>query len=155
LPEKLPEGQVNGDHLVPPVVLGYSGVEEKKTKSGDKNLTRCKKRELKSNSGVAWGKLLSQCSRTPHVIMNHPTFTVGQGYQCNLWVGNPSVSKSLCTLKQVESESGRPITLLETTGKKGFVQVNGKDCPKKSTLTLNGGDEVVFSSSGKHAYIFQ
>ncbi|GFQ05709.1 ATPase family aaa domain-containing protein 1 [Phtheirospermum japonicum] len=87
--------------------------------------------------------------------MNHPTFTVGQGRQCDLCVSDPRVGKSLCNLKHMESEGGESVTLLEITGKKGVVQVNGKNYSKDNIISLNGGDEVVFSSSGKHAYIFQ
>ncbi|PIN11316.1 AAA+-type ATPase [Handroanthus impetiginosus] len=124
-------------------------------KSSGPCVNRGKKRHVKSNSGVAWGKLLSQCSRNPHVVMRRPTFTVGQGRQCDLWVRDPTVDKSLCILKHMESEGGESLTLLEITGKKGAVQVNGKMYPKDSTIPLSGGDEVVFSSSGEHAYIFQ
>ncbi|XP_042053580.1 uncharacterized protein LOC121798570 isoform X3 [Salvia splendens] len=113
-------------------------------------------RQLKSNeAGDAWGKLLSQCSQNSHVVMHRPTFSVGQGRQCDLWVGDPTVSKLLCYLKHVESEGGESVTLLEIIGKNGAVHVNGKAYFRDSTIPLNGGDEVVFSSSNKHAYIFQ
>jgi hypothetical protein len=48
---------------------------------------------------------------------------------------------------------GAPIALLEITGGKGAVQVNGKLYQKNETLALNGGDEVIFTTSGKHAYV--
>ncbi|KAK6120213.1 hypothetical protein DH2020_046119 [Rehmannia glutinosa] len=104
----------------------------------------------KAPEAVAAGEFLN-----PHVVMHRPTFTVGQGRQCDLCVRDPTVSKSLCNLKHMESEGGESLTLLEITGEKGAVQVNGKIYSKDSTVLLNGGDEVVFSSSGKHAYIFQ
>ncbi|KAL1550246.1 hypothetical protein AAHA92_18238 [Salvia divinorum] len=117
---------------------------------------RRRKRQLKSNeAGDAWGKLLSQCSQNSHVVMHRPTFSVGQGRQCDLWVGDPTVSKLLCYLKHIESEGGESVTLLEIIGKNGAVLVNGKAYARDSTIPLNGGDEVVFSSSNKHAYIFQ
>ncbi|KAL0389623.1 UNVERIFIED_CONTAM: ATPase family AAA domain-containing protein 1 [Sesamum calycinum] len=134
---------------------GDSAIDVEKGKLGGPSVNRGKKRQLKSNAGAAWGKLLSQCSQNPHVVMERPTFTVGQGRQCDLWVRDPTVSKSLCNLKHMESEGGESLTLLEITGKKGAVQVNGKIYSKDSTVPLNGGDEVVFSSTGKHAYIFQ
>ncbi|KAK4418146.1 ATPase family AAA domain-containing protein 1 [Sesamum alatum] len=137
------------------VAPGDSAIDVEKGKPGGPSVNRGKKRQLKSNAGPAWGKLLSQCSQTPHVVMERPTFTVGQGRQCDLWVRDPTVSKSLCNLKHMESEGGESLTLLEITGKKGAVQVNGKIYSKDSTVPLNGGDEVVFSSNGKHAYIFQ
>ncbi|GMP87715.1 hypothetical protein CsSME_00039971 [Camellia sinensis var. sinensis] len=115
-----------------------------------------RKRQLKSNVKVAWGKLLSQCSQNPHMVMSGPIFTVGQGRQCNLWLRDPSISKSLCNLRPTELQrGGSPGTLLEIIGGKGAVQVNGKVYAKNSTIPLSGGDEVVFSSSGRHAYIFQ
>lgn len=48
---------------------------------------------------------------------------------------------------------GSSVALLEITGGKGVVQVNGKIYQKSSSVMLNGGDEVVFSSTGKHAYV--
>ncbi|GFP85608.1 ATPase family aaa domain-containing protein 1 [Phtheirospermum japonicum] len=105
-------------------------------------VNRGKKRQVKSNAGVAWGKLLSQCSQNPHVVMHRPTFTVGQGRQYDLWVRDPTVSKSLCNLKHMESEGGESVTFLEITGEKGFVQVNGKSYYKDSTIVLKGGDEI-------------
>ncbi|GAA0139512.1 hypothetical protein LIER_01040 [Lithospermum erythrorhizon] len=114
-----------------------------------------KKRQVKLNSGIVWGKLLSQSSQNPHVPMNRTFFTVGQSRQCNLHLEDSSVSNSLCCLKHVESEKGGSITLLDITGKKGVVQVNNKVYPKNSTVPLNSGDEVVFGFAGKHAYIFQ
>lgn len=45
------------------------------------------------------------------------------------------------------------VPLLETLGAKGVVRVNGKTIEKNSCVVLTGGDEVVFSSSGRHAYV--
>ncbi|KAK2990615.1 hypothetical protein RJ640_019895 [Escallonia rubra] len=168
--EKSPVTQRDDEPLVSPMTLDNSVIDAGKSKSNGTVLNKAKKRQLKSNVGVAWGKLVSQCSQVvllsfytqvfclpqnPHVDIRRPIFTVGQGRQCDLWVGDPSVSKSLCSLRHIESERGAPsVTLLEITGGKGAVQVNGKVYPKNSTVPLNGGDEVVFSSCGKHAYIF-
>lgn len=38
------------------------------------------------------------------MTIESPTFTIGQGRQCDLWVGDPTVSKSLCNLKRKDSE---------------------------------------------------
>nr|XP_043620257.1 uncharacterized protein LOC122592111 [Erigeron canadensis] len=106
------------------------------------------------NVGVAWGRLLSQSSKIPHVALNRPVFTVGQDHQCDLWIGDPSISKSLCTLQHKESERGGPsITSLEITGDKGVVIVNGKSYPKRSTVPLKAGDELIFSSSGRNVLV--
>jgi len=48
---------------------------------------------------------------------------------------------------------GSSVALLEITGGKGSIQVNGKTYRKNARLILSGGDEVVFGSSGKHAYV--
>lgn len=43
--------------------------------------------------------------------------------------------------------------MLEIVGRKGFVQVNGKSFERNSNVVLMGGDELIFSASGKHAYV--
>lgn len=48
---------------------------------------------------------------------------------------------------------GSSVALLEITGSKGAVQVNGKTYRRNARLILSGGDEVVFGSSGKHSYV--
>ncbi|CAN4101181.1 unnamed protein product [Withania somnifera] len=155
LPLKSPENQVQGEPFVSPMTLGHSVIDVDNDKLNGSALNRGKKRQLKSNVGAAWGKLISQCSQNPHFVMHRPTYSIGQGRQCDLWIGDPSVSKSLCNLKHIEQEKGGFITLLEITGKKGDVQVNGKVYPKNSTVPPNDGDEMVFGSSGEHAYIFE
>ncbi|KAL6564201.1 hypothetical protein OROMI_015651 [Orobanche minor] len=124
-----------------------STIGGEKGKSSGPCVNRGKKRQRKSNAGIAWGKLLSQCSQNPHVVLHRPTFTVGLGRQCDLCLRDPTVSKSLCNLKHTESEGGVSLTLLEITGEKGFVQVNDKLYSKDATVLLNGGDEVVFGLS--------
>lgn len=44
-----------------PVDVGDSIVDVEKGKSSGPPLNRGKKRQLKANTGVAWGKLISQC----------------------------------------------------------------------------------------------
>ncbi|KAF9688088.1 hypothetical protein SADUNF_Sadunf02G0160800 [Salix dunnii] len=132
------------------------------TANGEKSkvavaLNKSKKRvtkTVKSNAKVAWGQLLSQCSQNPHMQIYSTLFTVGQSRHCNLWLNDSSISTVLCKLRHIERE-GAPIALLEITGGKGAVLVNGKLYQKNENLALNGGDEVIFTTSGKHAYIFQ
>ncbi|KAJ6334508.1 hypothetical protein OIU78_011396 [Salix suchowensis] len=140
------------------------------TANGEKSkgavaLNKSKKRvtkSVKSNAKVAWGQLLSQCSqvlrtmshRNPHMQIYSTLFTVGQSRHCNLWLNDSSISTILCKLRHIE-RGGAPIALLEITGGKGAVLVNGKLYQKNENLALNGGDEVIFTTSGKHAYIFQ
>ncbi|XP_041993023.1 uncharacterized protein LOC121743737 isoform X1 [Salvia splendens] len=107
------------------------------------------------DSGNPWGKLISQCSENSHVILHLPTLSVGKSEECGLWVIDPAVGKLLCNLKHIETERGVSETLLEIVGKKGAVQVNGKAYVEKSIIFINGGDEIIFSSKTKQAYIFQ
>ncbi|CAH9098745.1 unnamed protein product [Cuscuta epithymum] len=144
-PEKLPEAPTRGG----------SEIDAEKVKSTVSTLVRGRNRQLPPNGGAAWGKLLSQSSQTPHVVMHQLSFTIGGGQHCDLWVEDASISKSLCNLKHYVTKRGTSYTLLVVNGKRGSVQVNGKICQKNSTMPLNGGDEVIFGSLGKHAYIFQ
>jgi membrane protein implicated in regulation of membrane protease activity len=52
-----------------------------------------------------------------------------------------------------QQHGGSSVALLEITGGKGVVQVNGKTYRRNARLILNGGDEVIFGISGKHAYV--
>ncbi|KAG0530860.1 hypothetical protein BDA96_05G223600 [Sorghum bicolor] len=99
-----------------------------------------------------WAKLLSQCSQTPHHPISVAQFSVGQSKSCNLWLKDQPVGKVLCKVRRLEQ--GGPCEL-EVLGKKGMVQVNGRSISPGAKVPLTGGDEVIFSSCGKHAYIFQ
>ncbi|MBA0741511.1 hypothetical protein Gogos_014659, partial [Gossypium gossypioides] len=79
-------------------------------------------------------------------------FTIGQSRQCNLCLKDPNISTVLCKVKHIESD-GNSIALLEITGGKGSVQVNGKVYRKNASLILNAGDELIFTSTGNHAYL--
>ncbi|MCL7034628.1 hypothetical protein MKW94_030101 [Papaver nudicaule] len=117
-------------------------------------MKRIPQRSLKSASKVPWARLISQCSQNPHQHISGSQFTIGQSRNCNLWLRDPSVSAILCKLKHVE-RGGSSVAQLDVSGGDGAVQVNGKIIDKNSSVILNAGDEVVFNSSGKHAYIFQ
>lgn len=112
------------------------------------------KQNEKSRLEVTWAKLLSQVSQSPHLNICSPTFTVGQSRNCNLRLEDPSVGTILCKVKRIE-HGGAPAALLEMSGSKGVVLVNGKTLERDSKVILVGGDKVVFSSSGKYDYIFQ
>ncbi|GAU39552.1 hypothetical protein TSUD_38050 [Trifolium subterraneum] len=102
---------------------------------------------------VPWGKLISQCSQNPHLSISDPIFTVGQGRQSNLVLKDPTVGNVLCKLSHIEQQhGGSSVALLEIAGGKGVVQVNGKTYRRNAKVILNGGDEVIFGASGKHAY---
>lgn len=115
---------------------------------------RTHKRSAKSNMKVAaWGKLLSQSSQNPHVLIQHSPFTIG-GRECHLPLKGQSAATVLCKLRHIE-RGGSSVVLLEVSGSKGLVQVNGTVIRKNSTIILRGGDEVILSSVSKDAYIFQ
>ncbi|XP_060961644.1 uncharacterized protein LOC115698051 [Cannabis sativa] len=157
LPEKSAEIGADGLALVSPQSLGEPAVDVEKSKALGPAITRSKKRPSKlpkSNPKVAWGKLLSQFSQNPHLSIRDSNFTVGQSLQCNLAIKDPSISNTLCKLRHIQRGTSS-VALLEIMGGKGDVKVNGKSYRKGSSVILTGGDEVVFSASLKHSYIFQ
>ncbi|KAK5783831.1 ATPase family AAA domain-containing protein 1 [Gossypium arboreum] len=158
VPDKSADVDVENGALVSHRSLGEAAVDAENAKVISAGFTaRVKKRPTKpakSGSKVPWGKLLSQYSQNPHVVMCGTIFTVGQSRQCNLCLKDPSISTVLCKVKHIESD-GNSIALLEITGGKGSVQVNGKVYRKNASLILNAGDELIFTSTGNHAYIFQ
>ncbi|KAK1291136.1 Katanin p60 ATPase-containing subunit A1 [Acorus calamus] len=131
-----------------------STVEEENFPKQFANLSIPKKKAIKPRPKLPWGKLISQCSQNPHMSLCVSPFTVGQGRNCNLCLRDPSVSTVLCKLRPTE-RGGAPAAVLEISGSKGIVFVNGKPLEKNARAALCAGDEVVFSSSGKHAYIYQ
>ncbi|XP_009342142.2 uncharacterized protein LOC103934149 isoform X2 [Pyrus x bretschneideri] len=58
-------------------------------------------------------------------------------------------------ISQCSKREGLSTAELEIIGGDSDVQVNEKTYQRDTKVILNGGDEVVFSSSGRHAYIFQ
>ncbi|WOL10335.1 hypothetical protein Cni_G19090 [Canna indica] len=101
----------------------------------------------------AWGKLVSLFSQNPSRSICSNLFTVGHSKNCDLQLLDPSVGTTLCILRQTK-RAGASVTILETVGAKGVVQVNGRTIEKNSII-LAGGDEVAFSRPEKHIYIFQ
>ncbi|KAM1395622.1 hypothetical protein FF1_031386 [Malus domestica] len=147
--ERSPDAIPEGEALVSPQPLGETAV-----RAGLKRATKLPKKTAKLNSKSAWGMLISQCSKNPHLFICDTVFTVGQSRECHLCIKDPSISTTLCKLKHVKRE-GLSTAELEIIGGNGDVQVNEKTYQKDTKVILNGGDEVVFSSSGRHAYIFQ
>ncbi|PIA44436.1 hypothetical protein AQUCO_01700199v1 [Aquilegia coerulea] len=111
------------------------------------------RKPLKRHVENTWGKLVPQSSQHSTLLLRGSLFKVGQSRECNLRLKDPSVSQHLCTLRSIEGQD--PSCALEVTGSKGAVQVNGKIIEKSKTAYLQEGDEVVFSSFGKHTYTFQ
>ncbi|RID49089.1 hypothetical protein BRARA_I05554 [Brassica rapa] len=111
------------------------------------------KRGKKRSKASPWAKLLSQYPQNPHRLMRGAVFTVGRR-GCDLSIKDQSIPSVLCELSQ--SEHGGPsVASLEIVGTGVLVQVNGKIYQRRACVHLRGGDEVVFSTLGKHAYIIQ
>ncbi|KAH9786366.1 AAA-type ATPase family protein [Citrus sinensis] len=154
--DKSVDADVEADALVSPPTPGETAVDAEKSKAvGVVFNGRVKKRATKLGkvgSRIPWARLISQCSQNSHLSMTGAVFTVGHNRQCDLYLKDPSISKNLCRLRRIEN-GGPSGALLEITGGKGEVEVNGNVHPKDSQVVLRGGDELVFSPSGKHSYL--
>ncbi|XP_031485142.1 uncharacterized protein LOC116254140 isoform X1 [Nymphaea colorata] len=154
-PASDPDASVDKPVAMPPPSPGSAPMEVEKLKTVPSTWNnRSKKRTPNLESLTAWGRLISQYPQNPHLLMYGPVFTVGQSRSCNLYLKDSSVSSVLCRLKFVQREEGCT-SILENAGAKGSIEVNGKPVKKNSDVILRAGDELVFSSSGNHSYIFQ
>ncbi|KAI3919577.1 hypothetical protein MKX01_018400 [Papaver californicum] len=113
-----------------------------------------KQQNLNFDASTPWCKLLSQYSQNPYIPICQPIFSFGASTQCDFFLKDPTISTMLFKIKYTQRD-GSVIAVLESTGSKGSVQVNGKFIKKNSNVVITSGDEVIFGSSGKHAYIFQ
>ncbi|KAJ1292362.1 hypothetical protein BS78_02G386200 [Paspalum vaginatum] len=100
----------------------------------------------------AWGRLISQSSQVtwyPSIPIYPTHFTIGHGGKHDLKLTESSPGSLVCKLKHVKRGAALEIYVSKV------VHVNGKALDKAAKVTLIGGDEVIFSSLGRHAYIFQ
>ncbi|KAM0919700.1 hypothetical protein ACQ4PT_008007 [Festuca glaucescens] len=101
-----------------------------------------------------WCRLISQYASEPSLPIHSSYFTVGYGSHYDLRLGELSATTTsplVCRLKHATKRGA----LLEIHEPK-VVRVNGKALDKNAKVTLNGGDEIVFSSPvSRRAYIFQ
>ncbi|XP_042502189.1 uncharacterized protein LOC122079629 [Macadamia integrifolia] len=140
--------------VVSPIAEGSSASLVDKPRSPFSSWSAFQKQNPNSDSSTPWCKLLSQFSQNPHVPICKPVFTIGSNRHCNFSVKDQNISALLCKIKHTQHD-GRVVAMLESTGSKGSVQINGKVVKKNSSSILSSGDEVLFSSAGNHAYIFQ
>ncbi|KAE9610135.1 putative adenosinetriphosphatase [Lupinus albus] len=108
----------------------------------------------KLESSAPWCRLLSQSSQNPNVVISPQNFTIGSSRNCSLPLKDQTISGNLCKIKHTQGK-GSNVAVLESTGSKGSVLVNGTLVKKNTNCVLNSGDEVVFGLLGKHSYIFQ
>ncbi|KAE9608568.1 putative adenosinetriphosphatase [Lupinus albus] len=111
------------------------------------------KQNPKTDCSVPWCRLLTQSSQNLNVVIGTPSFTIGSSRSCNFPLKDQTISGNLCKIKQTEC-GGSAVAVLESTGSKGSVLVNGTLVKKNTCCVLNSGDEVVFGSLGNHSYIF-
>ncbi|KAJ4961974.1 hypothetical protein NE237_021884 [Protea cynaroides] len=140
--------------VISPIAEGSSAILGDKARSSFSSWGASQKQNPNSDSSNPWCKLLSQYSQNPHVPICKPVFTIGSNRQCNFSLKDQNISAILCKIKHTQHD-GHVIAMLESTGSKGSVQINGKLVKKNSSSVLSSGDEVIFSSAGNHAYIFQ
>ncbi|KAK0582949.1 hypothetical protein LWI29_031416 [Acer saccharum] len=154
--DKSADADVEADALVSPPTPDEAAVDADKSKAVVVYNGRMKKRLSpkmgRASSKTPWARLISQYPQNRHMNMCGTVFTVGHR-QCDLNLKESDVSKTLCKLRR--SEEGGPGAVIEIIGSKGFVEVNGNIHQKDAVIMIRGGDEVVFSPSSKHSYIFQ
>ncbi|BAF22516.1 uncharacterized protein [Oryza sativa Japonica Group] len=134
--------------------VSNSGVKKKRTKyinvPSAEELSLWKARQAVANGRAeAWGRLISQSSESPSVPIYTTHFTVGHGGNYDLRLTESFPGSLICKLKHVKRGAALEIYVSKA------VHVNGKVLDKTAKVTLVGGDEVIFSSLGRHAYIFQ
>ncbi|XP_028767336.1 uncharacterized protein LOC114725039 isoform X2 [Neltuma alba] len=112
------------------------------------------KQSPSSETPAPWCRLLSQSALNQNVPIGTPNFTIGSSRNCNFPLKDQTISGNLCKIKHTQRE-GCAVAVLESTGSKGSVLVNGTQVKKNSSCVLNSGDEVVFGLLGNHSYIFQ
>ncbi|XP_034926077.1 uncharacterized protein [Populus alba] len=108
----------------------------------------------KQNSGfeTPWCKLLSQSAQNQNIKICKSSYLIGSTKQCDSLLKDHAMGTIQCKIKHTQREGGA-VAVLETSGSKGTVQVNGTAV--KRICVLNSGDEVAFGVLGNHAFIFQ
>ncbi|XP_019463060.1 PREDICTED: uncharacterized protein LOC109361970 isoform X1 [Lupinus angustifolius] len=138
--------------VVAPIADGSSPID--KAKGAFSSWSAHQKPSPKLESSAPWGRLLSQSAQHPNVIISPQNFTIGSSRNCSLPLKDQTISGNLCKIKHSQGK-GSNVAVLESTGSKGSVLVNGTLVKKNTNCVLNSGDEVVFGLLGKHSYIFQ
>ncbi|ESW27532.1 hypothetical protein PHAVU_003G210300 [Phaseolus vulgaris] len=111
-------------------------------------------KQIPNIEGGPWCRFLSQSAQNPNVAVCIPNFTIGSNRSCNFALKDQTISGNLCKIKHTQRD-GSAVAVLESTGSKGSVLVNGTHVKKNTNCVLNSGDEVVFGVLGNHSYIFQ
>ncbi|KAF9668010.1 hypothetical protein SADUNF_Sadunf15G0082300 [Salix dunnii] len=107
----------------------------------------------KQNSGfeTPWCKLLSQSAQNQNIKICKSSYLIGSTGQCDFLLKDHAMGTIHCKIKHAQREGGA-VAVLETSGNKGTVQVNGTAIKRGAICVLNSGDEVAFGVLGNHAF---
>ncbi|KAL5750743.1 hypothetical protein ACOSP7_025346 [Xanthoceras sorbifolium] len=140
--------------IAAPIADGSTPVVMEKPRSSFSSWSLYQKQNPSYEMSTPWCRLLSQSAQNANVSICSSIFTIGSSRHCNFSLKDQTISAILCKIKHTQSE-GSAVAMLESTGSKGSVQVNGTVVKKNTNCELKSGDELVFGSLGNHAYIFQ
>ncbi|CAK7336687.1 unnamed protein product [Dovyalis caffra] len=107
----------------------------------------------KQNSGfeTPWCKLLSQSAQNQNIVICTSSYSIGSTRQCDFLLKDHAIGTIQCKIKHTQREGGA-VAVLETSGSKGSVQVNGTPVKRGAICVLISGDEVAFGGLGNHAF---
>ncbi|VVA92562.1 unnamed protein product [Arabis nemorensis] len=129
----------------PPVAQGSTPALVEKPVTSFSRLNKDQK-----HCGKPWCKLLSQSGQHPSLTIYTSSYTIGSSKTCNFTLKDQTSSALLCRIKR-----NQHVAVLESTGNKGYVLINGTTVKKNASRVLQSGDEVVFGTLGSYAFIFQ
>ncbi|PPR83964.1 hypothetical protein GOBAR_AA36746 [Gossypium barbadense] len=129
--------------VVAPIADGSAPVLLDKGRSSFTTWSISQKQNPNFDTSTPWCKLLSQSAQNPNVSICTSNFSIGSSKHCNFQLKDQTISAVLCKIKHTQHE-GSAAAMLESTGSKGSVQVNGTVLKKNNTCVLKSGDEVVF-----------
>ncbi|XP_044486983.1 uncharacterized protein LOC123212027 isoform X2 [Mangifera indica] len=155
--EGLNGGKTEAAPAVPvatPIAEGSTPVVMEKPRNSFSSWSLYHKHNPSFDAAMPWCRLLSQSGQNANVSICLPNFSIGSSRNCNFPLKDQVISAVLCKIKHIQSE-GSNVAMLESTGSKGSVQVNGSIVKKTTSRVLKSGDEIIFGSLGNHAYIFQ
>ncbi|KAJ1380470.1 SMAD/FHA domain superfamily, partial [Sesbania bispinosa] len=92
-------------------------------------------------SAAPWCRFLSQTAKNPNVAVCTPNFTIGSSRNCNFPLKDQTISGNLCKIRHTQRGESS-VAVLDSTGSKGSVLVNGTLIKKNNSCVLNSGDEI-------------
>ncbi|PPD67390.1 hypothetical protein GOBAR_DD35729 [Gossypium barbadense] len=127
--------------VVAPIADGSAPVLLDKGRSSFTTWSISQKQNPNFDTSTPWCKLLSQSAQNPNVSICTSNFSIGSSKHCNFQLKDQTISAVLCKIKHTQHE-GSAAAMLESTGSKGSVQVNGTVLKKSNSCVLKSGDEV-------------